>query len=221
MGNGGREASESVMNRTIIITILLAITLATPGAIRGQDAYLGVRGGISVVDYSLPNLTEDWRSGGVAGAFLSLPVHGPLSFQGELSWVQKGAEWFKDGWGPTRALLDYGEAAALIRLSIPLGSTLSVSGLGGPWAAYLLSCSGDAPPGAGECGVVFGEDEYRRIDLGWTVGLGLGLGVGQWRSTLELRWSRGLEGILEDRSMDNPRTRSTQLTLGLGRRLGM
>ncbi len=200
--------------------IFLAVSSSAPGPIRGQDAYLGIRGGLSIVDYSLPNLSEDWRSGGVAGAFLTLPVLGSFSVQGEVNWVEKGAEWFKEEWGPTRGLLGYTEAAILARYSFPLvGSTLSLNGVGGPWVARLLSCSGDAPPDAADCEAVFGNQDFRRMDYGWTLGVGMGLEFGAWLSSLELRWSRGGRGVLAGREVDNPRTRSTQLTLGIARNL--
>jgi hypothetical protein len=57
------------------------------------------------------------------------------------------------------------------------------------------------------------------MDYGWTLGFGMGLEMGNWLSTLEIRGSRGMARMLEDRETDNPRTRSAQLTLGLGRRL--
>jgi hypothetical protein len=57
------------------------------------------------------------------------------------------------------------------------------------------------------------------MDFGWALGFGVGLETGDWLSALEIRGSRGVAGMLEDRETDNPRTRSAQLTLGLGRRL--
>lgn len=210
----------NLMIKTLTLSTLFPVACGLLSPIHGQDTYLGARGGLSVVDYSLPNLSEDWRSGGVAGAFLILPVSDALSFQGEVSWVEKGATWFKEEWGPTRGLLDYAEAAALLRLSLPLGSALSVNGVGGPWAARLLDCSGDAPPGTNDCDTLFEGDVYRRTDYGWTLGVGLGLEMESWLATLDLRWSRGVVGVFEGRDTDNPQTRSTQLTLGLGRKLG-
>ncbi|MEQ8330369.1 MAG: porin family protein [Longimicrobiales bacterium] len=196
----------------------LTLALLPPTATRAQGTYVGVRGGIGMTDYSLPNLSEDWRSGIVAGAFLAVPFGAHVSVQPEVSWVRKGADWFRDGLGPTRAELDYVGAAAPARISLPIVGGFSVSVLGGPWAGVLARCgtsTGDTP----DCDALFRTEEHRSLDIGWDLGLGAALTTGPVRTHLDIRRSRGVTRLLKDRARDNPTTESTQLTVAIGYRI--
>ncbi len=203
--------------RTRTLFVALALSLAQPQPVESQGVYLGARGGISVTDYSFPHLSEDWRSGVVAGAFLAIPVRPQVSLQPELSWVRKGADWFSEGRGPTRAELDYAAATTLVRLSLPLRN-FSVSVLGGPWVGILARCGTDGDE-AGDCDSVFGSDQHRNTDFGYDVGLGAAFHTGSLVVQLEFRRSRGVSRLLKDRARDNPTTESTQLSLALGYRV--
>ena len=198
--------------------VTLALTLVQPPPVEGQGIYLGARGGISVTDYSLPNLSEDWRSGVVAGAFLAIPLGAYSSLQPELSWVRKGAAWFREDLGPTRAELDYAAAAVLVRVSLPVGRGFSLSVLAGPWAGILSKC-GTADDESGDCESTFGSDEHRTTDFGWDVGLGAVLQRGALVAQLDFRQARGVSQILKDRAEDNPKTESTQLSVAFGYRI--
>lgn len=202
------------------ILLLLALALGQPASVEAQATHLGARGGISVTDYSFPSLSEDWRSGVVAGAFLAVPVRPHVSLQPELSWVRKGATWFREGIGPTRGELDYVSAAMLARLSVPIAGPLSVSALGGPWLGILATCgTDDSRDALGDCESIFGADEHRSIDAGWDLGLGAAFQTGPLLVQLDVRRSRGLFGLLKDRPDDNPTTKSTQMTLAFGYRV--
>jgi len=198
------------------LCLALAFALAWSAPAQGQELYLGARGGISVTDFSLPYLSEDWRSGMVAGAFLAIPVGSRFSVQPEISWVRKGAEWFRELSGPTHADLDYIEASALARLSLPVGGGFSLDVLGGPWVGLLSKCGTEYPNGPQECDAIFGDEDHRNFDVGWSAGLGVSLKLGPWISLFDLRWSQGAVGIIKDRPMDIPSTESTQLSLGVG-----
>jgi hypothetical protein len=199
--------------------VALAFTVGQPPPVEGQDLYLGVRGGISVIDYSLPYLSEDWRSGVVAGAFLAIPLRSHVSLQPEVAWVLKGATWFREGIGPTRGELDYTAFTVLARLSLPLGG-FSLSVLGGPWVGILSRCgTDDSRDVSSDCDSIFGIDEHRTADFGWDVGVGAAVQTGPFLVQLDLRRSRGVSKLLKDRPMDNPTTKSTQLSLGFGYRI--
>ncbi len=204
----------------VALFFALGSTLAQPPVVEGQGVYLGVRGGISVTDYSLPYLSEDWRSGIVVGAFSAVPLGARVSLQPELSWVRKGADWFREDIGPTRADLDYAAASVLARLSLPLGGGFSPSVLGGPWVGILSKCgTGDSRGDLNDCELVFGNEEHRTIDVGWDVGVGIAFHSGPLVTQLALRRSRGVSRILRGRADDNPTTQSTQLSLALGYRI--
>ena len=206
-------------HRFAVVSLTLALVLGFPLPAQGQEVYLGARGGISVTDYSLPYLGEDLRSGLVAGAFLAIPAGDHLSLQPEISWVRKGAKWFKEGWGPLRADLDYAVVSALARLSLPLGSTFSLDLQVGPWAGMLGACGTDPVSEQHDCEFVFGADDHKSIDFGWTIGMGAALRTGAWITQLDVRSARGVSKVLKHRPNDNPTTRSLQFSIGVGRRI--
>lgn len=204
--------------RTVPLLIAFGVVLLTPPPARGQGAYLGARVGISVTDYSLPYLSEDWQSGMVAGAFAAFPLRDHVSLEPEVSWVRKGADWFREGIGPTRAELDYLATGVLARLSLPLVRGLSLSVHGGPWVGILAKC-GTTTGESTDCDSLFRDDDHRSLDVGWDLGAGAAVQAGRVLTRLDVRRSRGLTRLLEDRPRDNPTTESTQLTVGVGYRV--
>ena len=106
-------------------------------------------------------------------------------------------------------------SSVVARLALPLGGGVSLSALGGPWFGLLVTCGTDADETTG-CDTVFSPDAYRGTDYGWDVGAGVGIELGSWLAQIDLRRSQGMPRLLEDRSVDNPRTRTTQLTLAVG-----
>lgn len=139
----------------------------------------------------LPNKSA--RSGFVAGAGLSLPLAGRLSFTPEVTWVQKGA----NGTDNARIVV---EEAKLTYLEVPLMLHLALGRgrlqpflLGGGAVAFKLSCklhfSGLGQDLTEECQT--GNADVSGTDFGLVGGGGLAFG----RIAASVRYTHGLKNI--------------------------
>jgi len=200
----------------------LVATTAPAGAVG-----FGFKGGLSVATLrgSLPTdgLIENSSKLGIgAGGWVAIPLTPNLSLQPELNYVQKGTSLgsfdLTDPFGivtGTAELLeavDYLELPVLLRVSFPTGGRVSPYLVGGPVVGFRLSqqlrITGTISAGTD-------IDLFKSTDFGAALGAGSELGRGQFRGTLETRYTLGLTTVSEDFYSPDAKNGALLVTMGL------
>jgi Outer membrane protein beta-barrel domain len=175
-----------------------AIAIALVGAASAASAQgleFGVKGGLSVAEFAGGandfDESEGSRKGLVAGAFVAVPLAGPLSFQPEALFAQKGSAYdFPDL--DTTVKLDYVEVPLLLKARFGVG--VRPYFFAGPYVGLRLSAKAHGNAGADGADDVDLENETKGTDYGVVGGAGVELG----RLLVEARYARGLGGIASD-----------------------
>jgi hypothetical protein len=185
-------------------------------------------------------------NGGSVGVGIVLPVAGGVGIQPELRIVQKGATyratWMAVADGDTMYAhlseplrLFYAELPILARLELPRGpGGVRPHLAAGPYFGWLLGCSSylvPIDPGAGaglhptvasdsvSVGSACNRDAVRRTEVGVAAGAGARLPLGAVTAVADLRYERGLRGVVSDRPGD-VRNRALSLTAGVSLPVG-
>jgi hypothetical protein len=172
-----------------------AALVAAASAASAQGMEIGVKGGLSLAEFSGGDNAFDSaqgsRKGLVAGAFLAFPLGGPLSLQPEALFAQKGTAYdFPDL--DTTLKLDYVEVPLLLKARF--GVFVRPYVFAGPYVGFRLSAKAHSDAGDdGEEDVDF-EDRSKGTDYGFVAGAGLEIGV----FLVEGRYARGYAGIAAD-----------------------
>jgi hypothetical protein len=198
-------------------TVLLLLALALPGALSGQEGYVGLLGGMTTA--RLPHDVN--HHGSMAGAFLQVDISPHVGFRSEASWARTGAmaqmdpNSFMDTSPSYESLrkpqavdLDFAEVNAQVRLSWatselqPTGAHLGLAVFGGGWLGARIH------------GRV-AEDGNRVADFGHLLGLGFFWTYQRILLEVDARAYHGERGLTED----GPKRRGSQLVFGLGYRV--
>jgi hypothetical protein len=185
-------------------------------------------------------------SGGLVGVGVVVPVAAGVAIQPELRIVQKGATyrgtWMAVADGDTMYAhmseplrLFYAELPLLARLELPRwpgGARPYLAA--GPYFGWLLGCSSYLVPidplaGAGpnptvrsdsvSVGSACNRDAVRRTEVGVAAGAGASLPLGALTAVADLRYERGLRGVVTDRTGD-VHNRALSLTAGFSLPVG-
>jgi hypothetical protein len=172
--------------------IVIALALGAPAAASAGGMEFGVKGGLSLAEFSggdnAFDEAEGSRKGLVAGAFLAFPLGGPLSLQPEALFAQKGSAYdFPDL--DTTVKLDYVEVPLLLKARFGVGVRPYV--FAGPYVGLRLKARAEGNAGSGDVDL---EDETKGTDFGVVGGAGVELG----RLLVEARYAHGLGGIASD-----------------------
>ena len=180
----------SVPLRSILL-VSCVLLLPAPLA-RAQGVGFGVTGGVNLSEINasgneLLNVALTDKLQPVGGVLLTFDVADNLTIQPEFLLSTKGSRVQIRG-SDQRIRLRYFEIPVLFRYRTPPRSTAQFHLLAGPYVARLLDADLD-PASPGQSSDI--SDGFASFDLGWVVGLGLGVGHGQF----DLRYSGGLTDI--------------------------
>ena len=186
------------MRKTAARVVMAVGVLGSAAAASAQGLELGVKGGLSLAEFSggdnAFDAAEGSRKGLVAGAFLAVPLGGAVSLQGEALFAQKGSAYHFDDLDTT-VKLDYVEVPVLLKARFGAAG-LRPYVLAGPYVGFRLRARATGEVGAAAMDL---EDETKTTDYGVTAGAGLELG----RLLVEARYAHGLGGIAADEIDDD------------------
>jgi hypothetical protein len=184
-------SAKAIVLATALLTLAAASTEATPGRVAGK----GMKFGLARTDMTgagvEPGLTS--QTGLTAGAFLTLQLTDILSFQPEILFAQKGAE-FEGGARPYEYQFSYIEVPALWKLTIGgRGAPFRPNLYAGPFVAFKTGAQIETyfDPGQEES-VEESFPSARRIDAGYAMGAGADQIMGPGRVLLDIRYGRSL-----------------------------
>jgi hypothetical protein len=195
---------------------LLCATLLSiaPGTARAQTE-LGLLGGATVS--TLRGIDADNRTGTLLGAYLLLPLAGPLQWQLEGIATSRGAT----PRGDEGALqLRYLEVPVLVRLSLARGSRLNPHVYAGPYAGIRINCTVEGT--SGDCDDLPGIST-NSVDVGGVAGGGVSVDLGGLMLSGGVRYSFGVSTIAEferENVREAARHGGYAIYGGLGLRLG-
>lgn len=201
----------------LLPALLLGSVLAlAPTAARAQGE-IGVVGGATFT--TLRGLDVDDRTGNLYGAYLVLPIAGPLQWQFEAIASSRGATPRGAGFG-SELRLRYLEVPVLLRLSLAKGSRLNPHLYAGPYAGLRIDCTVEGT--SGDCDDVPGIST-KTVDVGGIAGGGVSVDLGGLMLTGGVRYNFGVSTIAEF-ERDNVREAAKHggyaIYAGLGVRLG-
>jgi hypothetical protein len=178
---------------SIRLSAFAACILLLPAPVaRAQGAGFGVTGGVNVSEINasgneLLNVLLTDKVQPVGGVFIAFDIADSFSIQPEFLLSTKGSR-VESGSFDQRIRLRYFEFPVLFRYGAPARRTTQLLLFGGPYVARLLDADLD-PTGPGQTSDI--SAAFASFDLGWVVGLGLGVGHGRF----ELRYSGGVADI--------------------------
>jgi len=184
-----------------ILTIILALLLS--GSMFAQLAVNpGIKGGITLakLDFS-EGVSNDFlsnRTGLLGGAFLEIDPLGPLGFQIEGLFIQKGTKVDSiDGLSPeTNFNLSYIDVPVLVKLQLATPAPATPSFYLGPVFGFNLKAeqeSGDETEDV---------EDIKGFDVAFAVGIDLALGAAGTKFIIDLRYMRGLTNISDDSDLE-------------------
>lgn len=186
-----------------ISTFVLA--LAVPAQAHAQFS-VGLKGGLTFATLSESDLSPDFKNqtGFAAGFHLAIGA-GVFGFQPEALLTQQGAK-VQDGTDEGSLKVSYLVVPANLRINIPSVGVRPYL-IGGPYAAFKLSCS-----------VEDLLDDCDDLDLNgtdWGVNFGGGLVFGQRGFFLEARYALGLKDISDVSAGFEPKNRVFLVMAGI------
>ena len=196
-----------------ILTSLVAIAFAaasrTGGAQRSETplpgARYGVTAGVNLSTFDGKGLgpTSD-RRGFIGGLVLVTPFAPSFSTQLEALYAMKGMKSLSSTSGNYATFkLNYIEVPLMLRGDAPVAMPVKPFAFTGPAFDFRVSCGSDAVASgrttSASCDEVEASSssglEFRKFDVGWVFGGGLGFDVHDRRVSLTARYEVGLRGI--------------------------
>lgn len=191
---------------TLIIFIIIIFSCNTFAQLSINK---GLKGGINYANLFLdPESIYDfsYHSGIVAGVFFELDILGPLSFQVELLYSQKGAKYDTNS-EEVKIHLNYFEIPVLIKYNIPIGPTSSFNIQVGPYIGQKLS--ENWKPNS-----IHSEDFFKSSDFGITFGAGFRFDALLSHISIDTRYSLGLVDISKDNA--EAKNKNLMVVVGIG-----
>lgn len=186
-----------------ILASLLILGYAT------TQAQVAIKAGVNFAnmnfeeeDPDVEGLARDGSVGFTGGLVFLLPIGSVLAVQPELLFAQKGAESSYTVLGQTftsKLTYNYIDIPLLLRLSLgdTYGEGMGVYVNGGAYVGYALNGKNkfSNPITSGETELTFDDvDDQRRVDYGAALGAGVTLG----NLFFDLRYTHGLNNLLDD-----------------------
>jgi hypothetical protein len=168
--------------------LLLIIALISSSALSAQ--HIGIKGGLNLAKLSIDDVDNKFRYGYAIGGYIHLPIGELLGVQPELLYATKGSRATYD-----IATIDGESTLDLNYLELPVLAVVKIGDFaevhGGPYLGYLTNAAIDLD---GEFIDEEGDlerDDFRAIDYGFAVGLGVNFGILQ----VGARYTHGLSRV--------------------------
>ena len=170
---------------------------AVPAAARAQGLGFGAKGGVTLAtlheDASGETTPFDFRTGVIAGGFVTWPLGSRLALQPEVLFTQAGAK-ANLGGGSSTQKLDYVDVPVLASYRIAGGPERHLAVFGGPAFGIRVRAKSEASFGGGSTLEMDVSDQVTRTNLS-VVG---GLAYHRGRLVVDGRYSWGLSDIDKD-----------------------
>lgn len=182
------------MSRTAILSGLSFFLLSVTPCLGQNSLEYGAKGGANFSTIQTSIASSSRLSGLAAGGLLMIDLDGPLAFQTELLYMERG----------NRDDPPLGNESTVFRLSyveIPLFLRLQASLLGSSEAGLYAGPSPALKVRERLTGPGFDQntdDLFKNYDFGVTFGVEFGFGVGNGRIILDARMTRGISKIVAD-----------------------
>ncbi|PEN14300.1 hypothetical protein CRI94_04485 [Longibacter salinarum] len=141
----------------------------------------------------------DRRNGFRAGAILMIDPVGPLAFQPEVLYQQKGYKsTIESGRQEITSTykINYAQINGLVKFQVPLAGPVSPSFFAGPAIGFKVSESVER---SGDTGTIsFPDQDASGTDVSAILGLGMDISIGVTTLTVDARYGLGLTNLPED-----------------------
>lgn len=221
------HAKKAFLSATLAVTLWSYAPCATHAE---EDAAaptyrIGLSGGLGRTTFYRGSgsgvLEYTYENGYGGGVFGSVGFHratwGELGGRTEVLWFRKGARaWFDSNTPGSIYRLDYLDVPVLAYLRIPVSEPLHIHAIAGPRLGFQLDGKRTDVNGN-----VQDIDDFRKVDLGISVGLGASFkNSARFEVMLEGRYDQGLLDIADANADVDLRHRAFFLTLGISMELG-
>lgn len=202
------------MIRKLTIASLLLLLVGVSPALAQLDIKPGVRAGVNFANVRGDDVPDDVESttGLHAGVVLLIDPAGPLAFQPEVLYTQKGFE-TSDSGGTLSFTANYIQLNALAKFQIPVTGPVSPHISVGPAVGIKASESNEFSGGGGDVSVdgdLFSDSEVSAVfDAGVDITAGFGTVM------VGLRYDLGLSNAIDDESDPSVKTGTFGITAGL------
>lgn len=185
--------------RTLLLSSFLLLLAARPAAAQ-LDVKPGVRAGANVSTIRVDGDADlDRVTGFHAGAQLLVDPAGPLAFQPEVLYTQKGfgetVQTF-DATVDATTEVSYLQVNALGKLQIPVAGPVTPTIFAGPAFAYKLNESFEVDTPSPDI-VIEDTEGYKDTDVSAVVGVGVDISAGVSTLMLDVRYDYGLMDVAE------------------------
>ncbi|MBA3260386.1 MAG: PorT family protein [Gemmatimonadales bacterium] len=209
-----------MLNRAVLVTAVVALSLGTAAAAMGQGSRTGVGAQVGYSRTDLAGANAELitpRQGALTGVYLYAPLTRLLSLRPELLFALKGGRTTTDDGLDIDIELAYLEFPLLARVTVPGGRFRPVF-FGGPAPALQIGCDfqfilPDQPERPVR--VTCGDDPVTIVrELDWGIVGGAGI-EGRWPQaalSLEARYTAGLRSVFDDVEIRN---RAVSVLLGI------
>ena len=198
-----------------VLFILSMALFVTPETVFAQDTVaVGVKGGATFATLRFENeeeartRTSDTRPGFIGGLFVIWPADRRFALQTEALFNQKGAKFEGQNFSG-RTTVNYVEAPVLLRVSSAKAGGVSFHMFAGPSFAFWVSGETKSIV-QGQEGIDEIDNDFKRFDLGLTVGAGVEFG----RLIVDGRYTWGLLDI--DKQIDESTIRNRSFAFMTG-----
>jgi hypothetical protein len=179
------------MKIKFLLTLLFVVGLGFTSM--AQSISVGPRVGFTSSKI-VGDLTTNAVEGLQVGAVLNYGINDMLSVQPELLLVQKGGSFFGNS-----MKMNFLEVPVLAKASFELGEFTGFA-TGGPTFGYLMNGSFKDREGSEDMEF---EDGDKRLELGASLGVGLGYNVGPGTLNLDVRYGLGLSSLNKEENVKN------------------
>jgi hypothetical protein len=192
--------------RSIMIASALLITAGVSAASAQVDVVphtsFGVLAGVNLAKVSGNDANgAKTRTGFAGGISVDVHVAPQLGLEIDGLYSQQGAKENLDGTDVTLHL-DYIQVPVLLRYRFPTHTPVRPFIVLGPSVGFRVKCGLTAPNDSATCVDVFGENA-KSVDVGGTVGAGLGFKLGRQELSLSARYNMGFTKVFQDSDSKN------------------
>ncbi|NBC86258.1 MAG: outer membrane beta-barrel protein [Bacteroidetes bacterium] len=185
-----------MIRKATVFALFLLLIGSTP-VLAQLDVKPGVRAGVNFANLrgdDVPDNVEG-TTGLHAGVVLLVDPAGPLAFQPELLYTQKGYE-LSEGENTFTLTANYIQVNALAKLQIPVTGPISPHVSIGP--AVGVKASENAEASGSEVNISGDTDQFKDTEISGVFGAGVDITAGFGTVMIDVRYDLGLTNIIDE-----------------------